>query len=111
MEELAYFRKVIRELLHEYAQHKPAVGEVEAEIIIAEAQDHYGLIFSGWSGPYRIHGSVLHFSIRGGKIWIQGDGIEEGIAKRLLEADIPRERIVLAFKPPEIRRHTGFAVA
>ena len=111
MEELAHYRQVIRNLLHEYAQYKPAVGEVEVEIIVDELQDHYELIFSGWSGPYRIHGSVLHIDIRGGKIWIQGDGTEDGIANRLLEADIPRDKIVLAFKPPEIRPHTGFAIA
>ena len=65
----------------------------------------------GWSGPYRIHGSVLHFDIRGDKVWIQSDGTEEGIANRLGEAGIPKDRIVLAVKPPEIRPHTGFAVA
>jgi len=111
MEELARYRKVLCDLLHEYAQYTPSVGEVAVEIIVDQEQDHYELLFSGWSGPFRIHGSVLHFDIRDGKIWIQSDGTEEGIANRLVEAGIPKDRIVLAFKPPEIRPHTGFAVA
>jgi hypothetical protein len=111
MEALVRYRQVLRDLLHEYAQYTPSVGEVAVEIIIDEAQGHYELLFSGWSGPFRIHGSVLHFDIRGDKIWIQSDGTEEGIANRLVEAGIPKEQIVLAFKPPEIRPHTGFAVA
>jgi hypothetical protein len=41
----------------------------------------------------------------------QYDGTEEGVAKRLVETGIPRDRIVLAFKPPEIRLHTRFAEA
>lgn len=84
---------------------------MEAEIIVDEAKDHYEPIFTGWSGPYRINGSVLHFDIRDGKIWIESDGTEEGIANRLVAAGLPKDRIVLAFKPPEIRPYTGFAVA
>jgi hypothetical protein len=111
MEEVSCYRQVLRDLLEEYAGHTPSVGEVQVEIIVDESKDHYELIFSGWSGPYRIHGSVLHFDIRDGKIWIQSDGTEEGIANRLVEAGIPKDRIVLAFKPPDIRPYTGFAVA
>jgi hypothetical protein len=36
---------------------------------------------------------------------------EDGIANRLLEAGVPKEDIVLAFQPPEFRRHSEFAVA
>ena len=39
---------------------------------------HYELMYAGWNGPYRIHGSVLHVDIRNGKVWIQHDGTEEG---------------------------------
>lgn len=36
---------------------------------------------------------------------------EEGIANELMEAGIPREQIVLAFRHPDTRKHTGFATA
>ena len=35
----------------------------------------------------------------------------DSIAEELAKAGIPRDRIVLAFKPPDIRAHTDFAVA
>jgi hypothetical protein len=111
MDDLSSYRKLIRELIQKYAQYRPARGDVQIEVILDEAQDHYELIYSGWNGPYRIHGSVLHLDIRDGKIWIQHDGTEAGIAEELVEAGIPRGRIVLAFKPPDIRPHTGFAIA
>ena len=111
MESLDHYRQVIRELLHAYAQYRPAQGDVQIEVIIDEAQDHYELIYVGWNGPYRIPGSVLHLDIRDGKVWIQHDGTEEGVAERLVSAGIPRDRIVLAFKAPDIRPHTGFATA
>jgi XisI protein len=111
MDDLNRYRKILRDLIHTYAQYQPARGEVQIEVIIDEAQDHYELMYAGWNGPYRIHGSVLHFDIRAGKVWIQHDGTEEGIAEKLVAAGIPRDHIVLAFKPPTIRPHTGYASA
>jgi len=75
-----------------------------------EANDHYELIYAGWNGPYRIHGSVVHLDIRNEKIWIQYDGTSGGIANELLNAGISHDQIVLAFKSPSHRRHTDFAV-
>jgi len=109
MDDLDRFRKIIRQIIQTYAQYRPARGDVQIEVIIDEAQDHYELIYAGWNRHYRIHGSVLHVDIRDGKVWIQYDGTEEGIADRLVSEGIPRDRIVLAFKPAEIRPHTGFA--
>jgi hypothetical protein len=109
MDTVAYYRKVIKELIHTYAQFKPAVGDIQIEVIIDESNDHYELIHAGWHDVYRIHGSVIHIDIRNGKIWIQHDGTEGGIANELVEAGIPHDQIVLAFKHPDIRPHTDFA--
>jgi hypothetical protein len=35
-------------------------------VIFDETNDHYELMYAGWNGPYRIHGSVLHIDIRQG---------------------------------------------
>jgi len=105
------YRRIIRELIERYATYKPARGDVQIEVVIDQDNDHYELMYAGWNGKYRIHGSVLHIDIRDEKVWIQQDGTEEGIAEELVKEGIPRERIVLGFKPPEIRSHTDFAVA
>ncbi len=111
MDALTHYRTIIQDLIQEYAQYQPARGDVQIEVIFDAENDHYELIYAGWNGPYRIHGSVLHIDIRAGKVWIQYDGTEEGVAEVLVKAGIPRDQIVLAFKPPEIRPHTEFAVA
>jgi hypothetical protein len=111
MDEVNTYRRLVRQIIEEYAQFKPAVGEVETEVIFDERQDHYELVHSGWQGYRRIHGSLIHVDIRGGKIWIQHDGTEEGIANELVAAGVPKDRIVLAFKSPEVRPLTGFATA
>jgi hypothetical protein len=111
MDKIEHYRKTIREIIQSYAQYKPARGDVQIEVVFDEANDHYELMYSGWNGPYRIHGPVLHLDIRNDKIWIQHDGTEDGVANDLVKAGIPRDQIVLAFKAPDLRRHTDFAVA
>ena len=66
---------------------------------------------SGWSNSYRIHGSAIHIDIRDGKIWIQHDGTEAGVANPLVEAGIPHDKIVLAFQAPNLRQYSDFAVS
>lgn len=109
MDNIVHYRRIIQELIKKYSQYKPACGDVQKEIICDEANDHYELIYAGWNGPYRIHGSVLHIDIRNEKIWIQHDGTETGIAEELVKKGVPYEHIVLAFKSPEIRVYTDFA--
>ncbi|MCI0397242.1 MAG: XisI protein [Chloroflexi bacterium] len=111
MDDLDRYREIVKMLITEYAVYQPAQGEIEVETIFDESNDHYELMCSGWNGPYRIHGSVLHIDIREGKVWIQHDGTEEGVAEKLVEAGIPRERIVLAYKPHEIRPYMDFAIS
>ena len=111
MDKLNRYRHIIRELIQRYAQYQPACGEVQSEVILDETNDHYELMYAGWNDPYRIHGSMLHIDIRQEKAWIQYDGTEDGIAEELVKAGISHDRIVLAFKPSDIRAHTDFAVA
>lgn len=109
MDRVTEYRRIVRDLIREYAKYTPAVGDVQIEVVFDESNDHYELIHAGWNGPYRIHGSVLHIDIRGGKIWIQHDGIEDGVAEELVKAGVPRDHIVLAFKPPDVRKFTDYA--
>ncbi len=58
----------------------------------------------------RVHYCLVHLELVEDKVWIQYDGIEGGVANALIEAEIPRERIVLGFHPKQLRKYTGFAV-
>lgn len=111
MEELDRFRRIVREIVCEYAAHKPSYGDVESEAIIDLENDHYEVVRSGWHGDQRIHGSPIHIDIRNGKILIQHDGTPDGIAEILVERGVPKDHIVLAFQPPSLRQYTDFAVA
>ena len=57
----------------------------------------------------RVHGCIMHLEIRDGKVWIQYDGTEDGVALELVQRGIPRDQIVLAFKPQTVRKYTDYA--
>lgn len=110
MDQAARYGDLVEEILREYGSYKPTYGDIEMEQIFLPEAGHYQLMSVGWQDQHRIHGCILHVDIKGGKIWIQHDGTEEGIANRLVEAGVPREDIVLAFHSPFKRRFTDFAV-
>jgi hypothetical protein len=110
MDKLTRYSELIQDILREYASYKPSYGQVESEVIVDPVQGHFELMRVGWNGQKRIHGCTVHLDIRDGKIWIQYDGTEEGIANRLVEAGVPESDIVPAFQTPFQRRHTEFAV-
>jgi XisI protein len=109
MDTLERYREIVRDVIREYASYKPSNGEIETEAIVDPEKDHYEVMHVGWDGPRRVHGSVIHIDIIGDKIWIQYDGTNRPVAEELVAAGIPREAIVLAFHPPFVRPHTGFA--
>jgi hypothetical protein len=102
---------LIKDILNEYAKYKPAFGEIDSRVSFDDEHGTYALLQVGWNGDEYVHGAVIHVDIIEGKIWIQYDGTEEGIATDLVENGVPKEGIVLGFRPPEVRQYTGFAVA
>jgi hypothetical protein len=52
----------------------------------------------------------IRLSIKDGKIWIQHDGTEGGIANDLVDHGVPKHDIVLGFHAPFKRQFTDFAV-
>ena len=108
MDKLGRYREIVRRVIEEYASYKPANGEIETEAIIDREHDHYEVMHVGWDGVRRVHGVVVHIDISGGKVWIQHDGTSRPVAEELVAAGIPREDIVLAFHPAELRSLTGY---
>ena len=104
------YRNIIEHILTEYARIPYAYGDIQSQTVFDRANDHYLLMNIGWDEG-RVHGCLVHVDIIKGKFWIQRDGTEEGIAVELEAAGVPKEHIVLAFRSPEIRKYTEYAVA
>jgi hypothetical protein len=108
MERIEQFRRAVTQVIREYAQYKPSIGEIEVETVFDEENDHYEMLHIGWEGPKRVHGTVIHIDIRDGKIWIQFDGTSTGVAEDLVEAGVPRDQIILAWHTPKLRQHGSY---
>jgi hypothetical protein len=109
---LNHWRQTIKRILRDLsAVPFPAFAKLESKTVFDEKADIYLVIIEGWEDVRRMHGVLVHVDIIDGKIWIQEDGTEDGIARDLLEAGIPKDKIVLGFKSPETRKYTGYAVA
>ncbi len=104
MDELDTFRQIIENTLLEYTRIPYAYGDIRTEAVFDRARDRYLLVNVGWDQGKRVHVSLVHVDIIEGKVWIQRDGIEAGMAVELIRAGIPKDRIVLGFRAPEARK-------
>lgn len=111
MDRLDLFREVIPKVLQYYVDHQDSFGEIKTSLIISQDQNHFLLVDDGWQDGIRSYGVLAHAEIHNDKIYIQRDGTEQGITDDLLAAGISTQEIVLAFHPPEMRKHTGLAIA
>lgn len=111
MAKVEQYQQIIQQLLTRYAEIKPAYGEIERQTIFDVDRHHYQLVNTGWENRSRVYGCLIHIDIKDGKIWIQYDGTEIGIANELVELGVPKQDIVLAYRSPYMRQFTDFAVS
>ncbi len=111
MDKLERYRNILQEIVLRHAQHSPSHGQIETIPVCDTGRDNYLLVDTGWGKTGRVHSVVLHLRICGGKVWVEWDGTEAGIASEFIEAGIPKSDIVLGFYRPERRTLTEFAAA
>ena len=111
MDKLKNYRHIVEKVINEYAAIPYAFGDIESRTMFDREKDSYLLYSVGWNSRGRVHGINIHVDIIGGKIWIQHDGTEDGIATDLEREGVPKTDIVLAFHAPELRKYTEYAVA
>lgn len=112
MGKLTKYQSLVEKLVTEYAE-KYAIDDENTDqvIVIDNPNGVYQIYQIGWEGHSRIHEMTLHIRIKDGKIWVEEDWTEEGIASRLIESSVPNQDIVLGFNPPNMRQYTEYATA
>ncbi len=105
------YEDILEKILDVYTKIPYAHGNLTCEGIFDRSRGRFVLMTLGWDGDERVHHSLVHIDIVDGKLWIQNDNTEHGIATELVQAGIPKSHVVLAFRPPEVRAHTEYAVA
>ena len=104
MDTIEHYRTIIRDVLQPLTQRRYSGLDVTNEALFDDANGRYLVMSVGWEGRLRrIHHPLAHLDLINGKVWIQRDGTEDGIADELEAAGIPKHDIVLAFHRPEDR--------
>lgn len=104
-------KQAVINVLEDYIEFLKNDPDSQPQLIIDEKNERYLLIEMGWQEQRRIYGVLIHMDIVDGKIWIQQDGTEDGVASELVLLGIPKQQIVLGFKSENRRRITEFAVS
>ena len=98
-------------MLQEFADDHLGTAALQAQIIFDDERGHYLVGEVGWDGTNRIDSIYIHIDLIGDKVWLQRNRTEIRIAEELAAAGIPRDHIVLGFKPQSVRQDTDYAVA
>lgn len=110
MDTLETYRQLIQDIITTYTQVPYSHGDIKFETVFAREQDRYLLMILGREDNRRVHGCLIHVDIINGKFWIERDGTEKGVANELVQAGIPKDKIVLGFRSAQLREHSEFAV-
>jgi len=113
MDKLTKYRTLTMNLLNDYATlaNRRSQTDLKMHVIFDQAHERYMIFRTGWWNEERVHTAMLYIRLDGGKIWIEEDMTEEGIATYFLEQGVPPDDIVLGFQPPQMQPYTEFAVA
>ncbi len=110
MDKIKKYEAIILKIMKEYATIRYANLDAKNEMIIDRENHHYQVVTIGWDGYKRVHTATLHFDITDGKICIQQDQTEHGIAHDLVEMGVPKSEIMLNYLLPEVREELEFAM-
>lgn len=99
MDSIARDRELVKQVIQHYAQFKPSHGDIRLDTVFDETNDRYALMQVGWDRGRRVRGNLIYITLHDGKVWVEYDGIEQGIVEDLIAGGIPTDRVVLAFLP------------
>ncbi|MBC6477969.1 MAG: XisI protein [Hormoscilla sp. GUM202] len=105
------YRRLIYQTLSDYASIPYSHGQINSIVIESLDRNHFTIVKEGWNSQQHIHHCLVHVQIKNDKIWIHFDGTEDSITETLVAAGVPKDKIVLAFHPPHVRKHTEYAIA
>ena len=105
MDRTAEYSALIEKTLSEsfYYRFAPRKPELET-LFLRDRENHQYMLYTvGCEGQKSVSNLIVLTRVKEGKIWIDEDWTEEGIATDLLRAGVPPADIVLAFHQPALR--------
>ena len=82
MEKLNY-PEIVQSILENHTKHC-SNRHTEVKCLFDTERDRYQVINIGWQDLTRVFGCIIYIEIKEGKIWIERDGTEVGMANELV---------------------------
>ncbi len=95
----ATLRDTVKQVISEYARLTPSHGQIRLDTVFDDTQDRYALMQTGWSQGRRVRGNLIYITLHDNRIYLEYDGMEQGITQDLIDRGVPSEQICLAFLP------------
>lgn len=111
MDNVATQRRLIRQVLSEWARivSAQAIPDTESVVAFDDERGQYLWLQVGWEGQRRVHSVTVHARLIGGKIQIEQDWTEDGLATALAQRGIPWEAMTFGFHEPLLAAQTPSA--
>lgn len=104
MDKITNYKKIVGDIAQEIADMTPSDDISETQLIMDPERGHYVLFSLGWHNNKREYLPFVHIDVKpDGKIWIQHDGTDLVLAQWLIDREVPKEDIVLAYHAPARR--------
>jgi hypothetical protein len=86
--------------------------EVETLVVTDPEHGLYAVLRYGWQPGTgaRVANTPFLARIKDGKVWVEAENTDLELVDELVRAGVPKEDIVLAFHPPELRYEAGYGV-
>jgi XisI protein len=106
------YQSIIKSVLQNHVDYRATLTDgYTSQVIFDDERGQYLILDMGWNGDKYLHATPIHISLVDDKVWVQYDDTEEGVATDLVAEGVSKDDIVLGFRHPKIRQHTGFAMA
>lgn len=111
IDKITNYRQILQQVVEKHATMSGEPEDVESIPICDPVHDNYLLMDIGMGENGRTGYVVFHLRLKDGKVWIERDGIEYGIAQDLIDAGVAKEDIVLGFYGNEPKPLSELAAA
>lgn len=101
-DKLNHYRQILQRVIEMHAEMDCEPANTESLPICDLVHDNFLLMDISGEGKARKGYVVIHLRIKNGKVRVEHDGIEYGIAQDLIEAGIPKEDIVFTFYKKDV---------
>ena len=108
MDKVEKYKKIVRNFVEEVYSWGGEYEDngIENQLITDDEHGHYIYSGVGWEKNITkwFYANFIHVDVkRDGKVWIQHDGTDLKIAKRLVTEGVDQSDIVIGFHPPHSR--------